>query len=1210
MTAPWFSRLVPLAANAFARARDRLGPRRLHALLVFVPSATLVLFGAWSLAGGARSRVLDHLASEQTLAVRLALHSFTDPLAGNLRGLEVLANQPSLQNVVNDDSAAHRQALARDAIALADTLGSYDKVRWIDQDGRERVRVDWQGNRAVAVPDHELQNKGTRYFVLDTKALPQGSVYVSPLDLSVERGQVEVPYKPTLRFARALVDEAGRRRGILIVNVRAREMLEGFSSVARELNDDMMLVNAQGYGLRSPDGKDEWAFMFGRSPSIGRQFPDAWPLIRSQESGQQRLASGLWTWRAARPFPVQALTSEGSGSLQGPSPGGLQNANERSWTVVSRVEPRRLAALERQVSLPYAGTTALMLGALAGISSLVGTTLEQRRRAMERLEVLAENAADVVFRSSPEGVLEWMSPSVQEVLGYPPEALLGRRGPDLIVEEDLPRFQAAHEQVLAGSKAEFEARFRSVDGSPRWLAVSIRPLLDRRGALMGRAGHWRDIQEQVEARLAMAASEQRFELAMENAAVGMALVAPDGTFLRVNPALCGIFGRDVDNLLSCNWQTLTHPDDLAQDLARMRRLMQGSIPSYRLRKRFLKPDGSIVWGDLAVAAIRDGDGNVTMLIKQILDITETVTAQQGLAAQKEQFQLLAENASDVVLQTDHQHRLVWLSPSACDLFGSASATVLGTDFRDWIHPDDLPHLELMRRLGAVRGTSLRPDQGHMMRLLNPGGGYSWNAVRMRLVRDRGGAITGEVMALRDVDDLIEARKSLESERQFLRATLDSLLDPHLVLEPLYDADGRPVDLICADVNPSCLSYLGLDRSRLIGARLSSLMPGIVETGLMGLYINVLVSGEPLALDDYLYPNHETLSGDHRYDIRAMRSGERLTIAWRDVTERYEAAERLAVSEQRYRLLAENATDLVLRVREGRVLWISSNAQMILGAPADHWIGRSVLEMVPPQERQHYVEDQEVMAQGRTVSRRVRLITADGSGHWFSLHAKTFNDESGQPDGISASLRNIDAEMAAEAELDYRARHDHLTGLLNRHEALIQIEAITARLDRRRGHTAVLFIDVDKFKEVNDTYGHDAGNAVLQVLAERLRTTLRDGDLTARLGGDELLVALQGIVDLDQAVAVAEKIRAAGSQPILHEGSVIASSLSIGVALARSEESIDRLIARADQAMYRAKQAGRNQVIPIEAVPPGRGSRGPQAVAPQRFGVGSGRLMLG
>lgn len=1177
----WFRTLVPAVRQSFVHARDRCGAHRFYTLLVFLPSAALVLLGAWSLASSARSRALDLLANEQTLAVRLAVHSFSDPLAGNVRGLEVLSRQQSLQLALRDPSPAHRVALARDAAALADTLGSLDKVRWIDQDGREQARVDWDGKRAAVVPDAQLQSKRSRYFVLDTRTLPQGSLYVSPIDLNVDNRQVEVPPKPTLRLARPLVDDTGRRRGLLIVNVLAQEMLKGLSTVSSEFNDDIILINAEGDELRSPRAAGGGPLLFDGVRSLSRRFPDAWPHLRSTDRGQRFLASGLWTWQAVRPFAPRVFTSSGSPALEGPSPGGLRPAHARIWTVVSRVEPQRLAAVERRVSLPYATATILLLAGLATMSSLVGRVIEQRRRAVEQMEVLAENAADVVFRSSPDGALEWVSPSVTQVLGFPPEDVVGRRGPDLIVAEDLHRFAAAHQQVLAGRKAEFEARFRSADGSPHWLAVSIRPLLDQRGALIGRAGHWRDIQDEMEARLAMAASEQRFELAMENAAVGMALVALEGTFLRVNRALCRIFGRDSDNLLACNWQALTHPDDLARDITLMRRLMRGAIPTYRLRKRFLKPDGGIVWGDLSVAAIRDTDGNVTMVIKQILDITKVVTAQQELTAQKEQYQLLAEQASDVVLQTDHHHRLVWLSPSGQDVFGRAGADLLGRDLGDWIHPDDLPQLELLRRQGAVHGTVLRPDQGQVIRLLHPGGVYRWNAVRLRLIRDRGGSVTGEVLALRDVDDLIAARSNLESERQFLRATLDSLLDPHLILEPVYNRDGEPVDLICADANPGTLRYMALDRSRLIGARLSRLMPGIVDTGLMALYLNVLVSGEPLVLDNFFYPNHETIGGDHRYDIRVMRSGERLTLAWRDVTERYVAQERLAASELNYRLLAENATDLVMRVRDGRVAWISTNALAILGLPAEHWLGRPILEMVPTEERQHYFEDQELMTQGRTVSRRVRLITADGSGHWFSLHAKTFIDESGQADGISASLRNIDAEMAVEAELDYRARHDQLTGLLNRREALVRIEAITNRSDRRQGQTAVLFIDVDKFKQVNDTFGHAAGDAVLQVLAERLRTTLREGDLTARLGGDELLVALQGIDDLAQAVAVAEKLRAVGSEPILHAGSVIASSLSIGVAIARGGESIDGLIARADQAMYRAKQAGRNQVITIE-----------------------------
>lgn len=1182
-------------AHALDLVRERCGARRFYALLVFLPSAALVLLGAWALARSARESALAHLHGEQTLAVQLGILSLMDELETSRHGLDVLARRPSLQRAIDDPSSANRSALARDAVALSETLGVYEKVRWIDENGQERMRVDWEGNRAAPVPDALLQNKASRYFVRDTKSLPMGSVYVSPLDLNVDYGRLEVPYQPTLRYARALFDGTGRRRGILLVNVLAKPMLDAFSAVGLKLNDDLMLVNTDGYWLSSGNPEDDFAFMFGRNRSLAQRYPQAWRLMRSQPNGQDRLASGLWTWSTLRPYHAHVLTSAGSGSLTGPSPGGLLRANTRPWIAATRAAPQKLALIEARATRPYAGTAALLIAALAGLSAVVGRALEGRQRAMEgrqealedrqraveQLQLLAENAADVVFRSSAEGILEWISPSAQSLLGFAPEELLGLRGPDLIVPEDLPRFQEAHQEVLAGRKAVFEARFRTADHGRRWLAVSIRPLLDHQGQLIGRAGNWRDIQDEMEARQARAESEQRFQLAMDNAPVGMALVRPGGQFMQVNPALCAILGRDADNLLTCAWQILSHPDDRAKDEQLLEQLKAGAIASYRLRKRFLRPDGAVVWGDLAVAPIRHPDGGLQLLIKQVQDISETVLAQKELEARKEQYRLLAENASDVVLLTDHDHRLRWLSPSATELFGNASDDLIGTAFDSWVHPDDLPRLNLIRRQLAVYSTAMRPHQGQVMRLAHPGGSYRWVAVRMRLLTDRGGSVVGEVLALRDVDDLVEARRRLENEQQFLRATLDSLLDPHLTLEPVYDDDDQLVDFICADANKACLHAMAIDRGLLIGSRLSTLMPAVIERGLMAQYVAVFQSGESLLLDDFHFPNLETPDGDHRYDFRVARAADLLTVTWRDVTQRYEQVERLALSEERYRLLAENATDLVLRIKENELTWVSNTAPDILGAPPEHWIGKGIDALLPPEELSSYLADLMALHNGSMVTRRLRLITADGSQHWFSMHARQFRNAQGEPDGISASLRNIDAEVAVSAELDYRARHDQLTGLLNRSEALPGIEAQIAQEDHRKGRTAVLFIDVDKFKQVNDCYGHAAGDAVLQTLARRLRDCTREGDLVARLGGDELLVSLPGLHRLEEALAVAEKIRMAGAEPVDAQGRAIQTTLSIGVVLAEPGESIDDLIARADRAMYRAKQGGRNQVIPIE-----------------------------
>ena len=128
---------------------------------------------------------------------------------------------------------------------------------------------------------------------------------------------------------------------------------------------------------------------------------------------------------------------------------------------------------------------------------------------------------------------------------------------------------------------------------------------------------------------------------------------------------------------------------------------------------------------------------------------------------------------------------------------------------------------------------------------------------------------------------------------------------------------------------------------------------------------------------------------------------------------------------------------------------------------------------------------------------------------------------------------------------------------------------------------MLFCDIDRFKGINDTFGHGAGDEVLRTLGDRVSAAIRVDDFAARIGGDEILVVLTGVSDLDAAEAVAEKIRSAAAEAIPYDGGPdLHTSLSIGVAIAHPGESSDALIERADNAMYAAKRAGRDQVVTI------------------------------
>ena len=417
-----------------------------------------------------------------------------------------------------------------------------------------------------------------------------------------------------------------------------------------------------------------------------------------------------------------------------------------------------------------------------------------------------------------------------------------------------------------------------------------------------------------------------------------------------------------------------------------------------------------------------------------------------------------------------------------------------------------------------------------------------------------------------------------------RAILDSLLDPHFLLAPRRDATGKITDFTITEANHAAADYHHLDRDAMLGRRLLEFLPADNAGALMAMARDAHESGEPLVVNNYAFA-FEIYGQERRFDIRAVRVDDSIVWTWRDVTERFLAAKRVAASEERYRLLAENSSDVVTRIRRGTIQWISPSVAPTFGYAVDECIGRLATDFLEPIDRPQCAAYMAELDAGRPVRARKVVRAKDGSRHWIETHASPYLDANGRMDGFVATSRIVDAQVAAEQQLEHRARTDELTELLNRKEVLSRIETLGAQ-SRRTGHElAVLFCDLDRFKEINDRHGHAAGDEVLRVTAERLRSVLRTSDdLAARIGGDELLVVLHGVQDMENAVAIAEKLRTAAAQPVTTPAGPVTATLSIGVTLAHPDESTDALVARADSAMYRAKQSGRNRVVPFNGQP--------------------------
>lgn len=578
-----------------------------------------------------------------------------------------------------------------------------------------------------------------------------------------------------------------------------------------------------------------------------------------------------------------------------------------------------------------------MAGAHADVSDL-----QQARHdvagARQRLQAIVDASDEVaVIVTDVQGVITLFNSGAERLLGYRAEEVVGQASPVLFHDEqEVQAFlqaQPATEGAGLDLFAIFSARAREhtfsrqwtflrKDGQHRQVRLSISALSDAQGEVTGFVGMATDVTEMLQARAEARLAEETFAGAFTSAALGMALVSLDGTWLDVNEALCRILGYSRQELLQVDFQQLTHPDDLPAELQMVQDLLAGERAHFHLEKRYVGRDGNLVWARLSVSLVRDERGDPLHFVSQIQDVSAQRASEQRLVDTEQRSRITLDAVTDLVLSVDMQGRIEHVNAAA----------------RHW-----LAH-------GAA-------DALH-------------------------GRFVGEVMQL---------------------TTEYAPLSP-LDLSVLLDPDGNAVDL---------------------------------------------------------------------------------------------------------------HSDLLL-----------------------------------------------VHAHGH--------VPIDLSQAW--LH-----DDGGALRGAVWVIRDVTQLRARQREARQLAELDPLTDLVNRRGFEAHLQQAIARLERTGQAASLMFIDLDRFKPVNDTWGHLAGDAVLWAVANVLRQGVRDSDVVARLGGDEFAVILVGC-SLRRARRIAgDLLHAIGGLEIPWEGQQLRVGASIGIASIQPGMRVDEAVASADAQCYRAKAAGRNNV---------------------------------
>lgn len=803
----------------------------------------------------------------------------------------------------------------------------------------------------------------------------------------------------------------------------------------------------------------------------------------------------------------------------------------------------------------------------------------QAAQSAERLRLATDAAGVGVWDWDITRADQWYSSATYyTMLGYDPQDGLADRTQWMarLHPDDRDAVNTRVQDVLAGSDLpyQYEARMLHADGSYRWVSVVGRVLTkDSQGKATRLMGVRQDITERKLAEEALRQSEVNLSITLQS--IGDAVIATDATghITRMNPTaerltawtLQEALGRplqEVFSIVNAQTRTLTvNPVNLVMEC--------GDVVGLANHTTLLARDGQEYQISDSAAPIRDREGRIVGVVLVFGDVTEQYRVRQELAATLELLERTSQLAKvgGWALDLDSK-RFTW-STEACrmhDVPAPANPTL--EEAYALYAPAERATLQAAVQAAVDQGTPWDME----LPKLTATGRHIW-------VRTQGSAVVedGKTVKLHGVfHDTTEQRQAqlavLSSETRY-RALFEHAPDGILIA----DAQSN-----YRDANASACRMLGYAREELVGLNAADIViPSEVP------YITA-------ALDAI-----QTQPGYHREwqfrrkdgsvfpaDVIATTMPDGLLMGMlRDATDRKHAETALRESFVHTQTILDNIVDGVVTFNaQGIVESFNLAASAIFGYPPADIIGRNAAVLIHDPDS-HFEEDylRHRFSANRpgiaNISREVQGRRKDGA--LFPVHLSVSRIYRNGLTHLIAIVRDITQQRHDEEEIRRLAFFDPLTGLPNRRLLMDRLKQAMATAARTNRHGALMFLDLDHFKLLNDTQGHDMGDLLLQQTAARLTACVRDGDSVARLGGDEFVVLLEALSPnshdaATQAEAVANKLLEAFTAPYSLNHYVHEGTTSIGIVVFLGEcDSMDELLKKADLAMYQGKAAGRN-----------------------------------
>ncbi|MCF8111937.1 MAG: PAS domain S-box protein [Desulfobacteraceae bacterium] len=785
---------------------------------------------------------------------------------------------------------------------------------------------------------------------------------------------------------------------------------------------------------------------------------------------------------------------------------------------------------------------------------------------------ILENLNDGYFETDVSGRFTLVNDSMCTIFGYSRKELIGmenRRYTD--AENARKAFNAFNNIYKTGKTGSiFDYEIITKNGSKKHIEVSASLIKDTSGKPAGFRGIIRDVTDRKILEETIRQSEERYRSIIEQMADGYFETDLNGKFTFVNDAECKNTGFSREELLG-------NDSRLFGDKETHKRLLHLFIEVYETNKpvtaydvELTKKDGTRAINEISVSLIKNNIGETLGFRGIARDITERRQSEEALRQSEEKYRTIIESINDAYYETDLNGRITFMNNMICKHLGYSREELTGSNSRFFQDEDNFK--KTVQFYTEVYNTE---NPGVLeMECIRKDGTKGTYELSLSLIKDKTGKKIGFRGISRDITERKQMEEQLRQSEERYRTILEEMNDGYFEV----DLAGN-----YTFVNETSARLLKYSREELIGKNSFNYMVKENAPIVYNAFNNIYKTGKPERNIVYRAVHKDGNIGIAELAGFPLKNGKGDIVGFRgiarDITERRQMEEQLRQSEERYRTIIEQIQDGYFETDlEGNFTFVNEAECRNLGYTHDELLGMDRHQYTDEKNAQILFDlFMDIYNTGKPVkAHELEIIKKDGTTSYNEISIALIRDENGEPVGFRGIARDVSERKRHEEKIQYMATHDGLTGLPNRLMFSQLLNHAIEGAKRNNRQLAVLFIDLDRFKIINDSLGHEAGDQLLQEISERFRQTLRAMDVVARMGGDEFVVMIEEIEDQSAAATVAHKLLTTTIKPVTIMSQECRVTASIGISIyPRHGEDEQSLIKNADIAMYSAKEEGKN-----------------------------------